>query len=182
MSQYYLIQDSEKCIGCLACQVSCKVNKWLRVGPALCQNLSVGPIERNGVPYVRFVFMPCFHCEDPWCLRSCPTSAIKKREKDGIVYIDPALCIGCKSCISACPWGACQWDPETHKAVKCDYCMSRVDQDLKPACVTRCLTQCLHFGDASELPEFKRKRYARELAMGHYSPHPSEEEAEGRKP
>lgn len=164
MSKYYLLQDSDKCIGCLACEVSCKTNKTLGVGPALCKNNLVGPVKLNDAPRVRFVFMPCFHCEEPWCLKVCPSGAIKKRSSDGIVYIEPAACIGCKSCITACPWGSCQWNPQTNKAIKCDYCMNRIDAGLKPACVTKCLTQCLDFGDASRLPDYRRQRFA--LTLG----------------
>jgi len=169
MSKYFLLQDSERCIGCQACEVHCKTNKGLGVGPALCQNMSVGPVEVGGVPRVRFVFMPCFHCEEPWCLNVCPSGAIKKRDSDGIVYIEPALCIGCKSCITACPWGACQWDPSTNKAVKCDYCKDRLDQGLKPACVTKCLTQCLQFGEATRLPDHRRERFAKTIAADSFS-------------
>lgn len=164
MSKYYLLQDSERCIGCLGCQVHCKTNKGLGIGPALCLNASVGPMDMNGIPYVRFLFMPCFHCEEPWCLKACPTGAVKKRPSDGIVYIEAALCIGCKCCITACPWGACQWNPELHKAVKCDYCLERLDAGLKPACVTKCLTQCLEFGEAIKLPDTRRLRFADAVA------------------
>ena len=76
---------------------------------------------------MRFVFMPCYHCEDPWCVRACPTGAMQKREKDGIVFVESPLCVGCKSCIAACPWGVPQWDPATNKVVKCDYCKDRID-------------------------------------------------------
>ena len=164
MSKYYLMQDAERCIGCLCCEVSCKSNKGLGPGASLCRNLSVGPTDRGGVPHLRQVFLPCFHCEDPWCLNVCPTGAVIKRPGDGIIYIEPSLCIGCKSCIMACPWGACQWDPETNKAVKCDYCKDRLDQGLKPACVTRCLTQCLSFGPADRLPDDRRLRFALQVA------------------
>lgn len=170
MSDYYLLQDAERCIGCASCEVSCKQNKSLTVGPALCKNMSVGPVEVQGMPRVRFVFMPCFHCEEPWCLNVCPSGAIQKRKEDGIVFIEPSLCIGCKSCITACPWGACQWNPATNKAVKCDYCKDRVDKDLKPACVTRCLTECLSFGQAVELPDDRRRRFAQAVASDSFNP------------
>ena len=170
MSKYYLLQDSERCIGCMACEVHCKSNKSLPIGPALCKNLSVGPVMVNNVPRVRFVFMPCFHCEEPWCLNVCPSGAIQKRASDGIVFIEPGLCIGCKSCITACPWGACQWDPETAKAVKCDYCKDRLDAGLKPACVTKCLTQCLEFGAAEKLPSSRRERFAAQIAKDAFNP------------
>jgi Fe-S-cluster-containing dehydrogenase component len=170
VSKYYLLQDSERCIGCLACEVSCKSNKSLPIGPALCKNMSVGPVEIKNVPRVRFVFMPCFHCEDPWCLDVCPSGAIQKRSGDGIVFIEPNLCIGCKNCITACPWGACQWDPVAAKAVKCDYCKDRLDEGLKPACVTKCLTQCLEFGVADKLPSGRRERFAAQIARDALNP------------
>jgi Fe-S-cluster-containing dehydrogenase component len=90
---------------------------------------------------------------------------MQKRAKDGIVFVDPSLCIGCKCCIAACPWGVPQWNPETGKVVKCDYCMDRIDQGLKPACVTGCLTQCLHFGEVEQASELLRKRFAEQLEM-----------------
>lgn len=170
MSKYYLLQDSERCINCKACEVSCKTNKDLTVGPALCKNMAMGPVEVAGQPRMRFVFMPCFHCGEPWCMAVCPSGAIKQRAEDGIVYIEPALCIGCKSCITACPWGTPQWDPTTNKAVKCDYCKDRVDQGLKPACVTKCLTQCLDFGEATKLPDTRRERYAQAVAADFFHP------------
>ena len=170
MSKYYLLQDSERCIGCLSCEISCKTNKGLGPGPALCKNNTVGPVGVRGIPMLRFVFMPCFHCEDPWCMRVCPSGAIKQRESDGIVYIKPSSCIGCKSCITACPWGAPQWDPTINKAIKCDYCMDRVDQGLKPACVTKCLTQCLDFGLADKLPDYRRDRFSKLVAEFSFSP------------
>lgn len=170
MSNYYLLQNAQRCIGCQACQVACKSNKGLGPGPALCQNLSVGPNERGGIPTVRQVFMPCFHCEEPWCLHVCPTGAVRRRPQDGIVYIEASQCIGCKSCIMACPWGACQWDPASHRAVKCDYCMDRLDQGQKPACVTKCLTQCLDFGPAEGLPDDRRQRFAQTVAAEEKAP------------
>ena len=163
MSRYELRHDEASCIGCLACEVHCKTNKHLGPGPNPCKLIAFDPVEVDGLPRQRFVFMPCFHCEDPWCVRACPTGAMQKREKDGIVFVESSLCIGCKSCIAACPWGTPQWDPDTNKVVKCDYCMDRVDAGLQPACVTKCVTGCLSFGVANEAPDPRRERYARHL-------------------
>ena len=121
MSTYILRHDEASCISCLACEVHCKSNKGLGPGPDPCKIITLGPIDVGGQPRMRIVFMPCFHCEDPWCVRACPTGAMQQREKDGIVHVDHSLCIGCKSCIAACPWGTPQWDPVTRKVVKCDY-------------------------------------------------------------
>lgn len=74
----------------------------------------------------------------------CPVEAIVKRD-DGIVYIDQEICIGCMACNGSCPWTIPQLNPETKKSVKCDYCMERVYEGLKTACVTKCTTQALKF-------------------------------------
>ena len=95
MSIYALRHDEASCIGCQACEVHCKTNKGLGPGPSPCKIISTGPIDIGGVPRVRHTFMPCFHCEEAWCVKACPTGAMKKREKDGIVHIQAALCVGC---------------------------------------------------------------------------------------
>jgi Fe-S-cluster-containing dehydrogenase component len=166
MSRYILSHDYEACIGCQACEIHCKTNKGLGPGASPCKILATGPVLNGRVPSVRFVFMPCFHCEDAWCLRACPTGAVKRRDKDGIVYIDQSLCIGCKSCITACPWGAAQWDPGTGKAIKCDLCKERLDEGLKPACVTKCVTQCLELAEAATISAARRRHWAGVIAAG----------------
>lgn len=162
MSKYALIQDKSRCIGCLACTIACKMVKGIGVGPRPLEVIPLGPVLKEGRPMGQFVFMPCFHCEEPWCVYACPTGAMKKRPEDGIVYVQEDLCVGCKSCLYACPWGTPQFNVEKGKAVKCDYCKDRVDSGLKPACVTICISHCLSFGPAEKLEEIdkRRKRYA----------------------
>ena len=161
MSKYILHHEAEDCVGCRACEIHCKTNKGLGPEASPCQIVAV---ETPGHPRARFVFMPCFHCEDAWCLAACPTKAVQRRDKDGIVFIEASLCIGCKSCMAACPWGAPQWDPVTKKAVKCDYCKDRLDVGLKPACVTKCITGCLSFGEAADIQGGRRERAAATVA------------------
>jgi Fe-S-cluster-containing dehydrogenase component len=108
--------------------------------------------------------MPCFHCENPWCVSACPTGAMQQRSSDGIVFVDKSLCIGCKACITACPWGAPQWDKEHGKVIKCDFCKDRVDSGLEPACVTGCTTAALKWITPSESTELRRERFAKIIA------------------
>ena len=161
MSSYYLFQDQKKCIGCQACMVACKSRQALPPGPFPCTVVTVGPKWVSDLPRIAFTFMPCFHCEKPWCAAACPTGAMQQRGEDGIVSVDAELCVGCKACMSACPWGAPQWNPETRKVAKCDLCRDRVEAGEKPACVTVCPTNCLHFGTPEEIPDIRRERYAR---------------------
>jgi Fe-S-cluster-containing dehydrogenase component len=103
MSKYYIYQDTKRCIGCFSCESHCKTKNNLPIGPRLTQIISVGPREINNLPRMAYVFMPCFHCQDPWCVAACPTGAMQKRPEDGIVFVDDNLCVGCKACITACP-------------------------------------------------------------------------------
>jgi Fe-S-cluster-containing dehydrogenase component len=160
MSHYYLFQDTRKCIGCHTCEVVCKANKKLPPGPKPCRIVQEGPKTINGLPRTSFIFMPCFHCQTPWCVSACPTGAMQQRTKDGIVFVDKELCVGCKMCIIACPWAAPQWNPETGKVEKCDLCMDRIDQGLDPACVTDCTTDCLTLGKIEDMPQNRKAGHA----------------------
>jgi Fe-S-cluster-containing dehydrogenase component len=164
MSIHYIYHDQKRCIGCHACEVHCKDKNRLPVGPRNCRIIPVGPKPAGGTPRLQFVFLPCFHCEKPWCVSACPTGAMQKRAKDGIVFVDESLCVGCKACITACPWGVPQWNAETGRVNKCDYCKDRVDKGLTPACVTKCTAHALRWVSAAEASELKRRQFAKEVA------------------
>jgi len=150
MNKYMISLNTKRCIGCHGCEVHCKTNKNLPVGPILCE-ISHDPLKSlRGVPKTEFAFRSCYHCDDPFCVTICPTSAMIKRE-DGIVYVDQEKCIGCMACAGACPWGIPQLNPDSGKAIKCDYCMERIDNNLKPACVSKCTTHALKFVALSDL-------------------------------
>ena len=151
MKRYAIYLDEKRCIACFACEVHCKTNKGLPVGPSLCEE-SIEPfLKVKGIPKTFFRFRSCHHCEDPHCVAVCPTGAMQKREKDGIVFVDQEKCVGCMLCAVACPWNIPEYNPATGKAVKCDYCMDRVDQGLEPACVTKCTTHALQFVELSPI-------------------------------
>ncbi|MDH4274438.1 MAG: 4Fe-4S dicluster domain-containing protein [Gammaproteobacteria bacterium] len=110
-------------------------------------------------PAVSFVTSACNHCADPACMKACPVSnpndptnehnAIFKRAADGIVIINDTVCIGCKQCIAACPYGAPQFNRTTRKVEKCTLCVHRLYDSsgkrtaLWPACVTSCVGNAL---------------------------------------
>lgn len=163
MSKYYVTQDVKRCIGCKACEIHCKDKNKVSGSTFYCKMIQVGTRAVNAIPITDFVYMACFHCEQPWCVTACPTGAMQRRAKDGIVFVNKDLCVGCKSCMTACPWGVPQWDAETGKVGKCDLCKDRIDQGKKPACVTKCTTGCLDFVAPETASEEKRQRYAEKI-------------------
>jgi anaerobic dimethyl sulfoxide reductase subunit B (iron-sulfur subunit) len=143
--------DLRKCVGCSACTVACKAESNTSEGLAWRQVITR---DSGKYPDVQqsFVSTACYHCEHPACQASCPIEgAIVKREEDGVVLIDQEKCIGCKRCMWTCPYGAPQFSAETQKVEKCTFCVQRLDGGLKPACVTTCIGDALHFGDMADL-------------------------------
>jgi len=154
-----LLIDFDLCIGCKACEVACKQENNIPVGPKWMSVIQVGPKEVGGKLIMSFIPMRCMHCEKPPCLDACPTGAIMKRN-DGIVLINPALCIGCKRCIEVCPFGIPQINPETGIAEMCKLCMDRLEEGLDPACVLACPTKAITFGNINSLTELKQEKSA----------------------
>lgn len=168
MSLYYIKTNAKRCISCKACEVHCKVNNRVPLGARLGQLVSVGPVDRGGAPKILTLFMPCFHCEEPWCVAACPTGAMTRRDSDGIVFVRRELCVGCKACISACPWNVPQWDATAGKAIKCDFCRDRIDAGKLPACVTACTAHALEFVTPNEASLSTRASYATKILLHQY--------------
>ena len=159
MKNYSLMVDNEMCIGCQACEIACKQENNLPVGPRWIRALAVGPKEIGGELKMSFAVVRCHHCANPPCMEVCPTDAIEQRA-DGIVLIKPELCIGCEACIEACPFGAPQLNPEGNIVEKCTLCVHRIDQGLAPACFLACPPGAISFGDTNTIIESKRVKHA----------------------
>ena len=110
-------------------------------------------VEGGAFPdvYAYKINISYYHCAEPACLPTCPTGAIWKRTKDGIVDIDSTLCIGCRKCEAACPYGAPQWDPRENVIKKCNLCVDEIDAGRKPYCVMACMMRVLDIGPIDQL-------------------------------
>jgi Fe-S-cluster-containing dehydrogenase component/formate-dependent nitrite reductase membrane component NrfD len=145
MTKYAFVIDQRKCIGCHACTVACKAEHDVPIGV---YRTWVKYVEKGEFPNSRRYFLVnrCNHCDDAPCVTICPTKALFKR-KDGIVDFDSSRCIGCKSCMQACPYDALYIDPYSHTAAKCNYCAHRTEIGLEPACVIVCPERAIIAGD-----------------------------------
>ena len=143
-----MVVDLGKCIGCHTYSVACKAEN--EVPPAVWRSW-VKIMEKGTYPDVRQASLPilCNNCENPICVRVCPTKASYQRE-DGIVMIDPHKCTGCKYCMAACPYQVRHINPIRRYAQKCFFCSHRVDAGLQPACVESCPTGARIFGDLND--------------------------------
>ncbi len=159
-----MVIDARKCVGCQACVVSCKSENNVPLGVYrtwvdVYQTGDTvpdpdGDILVDGECFrmdVRVQSVPkiCNHCDNPPCVDVCPVKATFKRQ-DGIVLVDPTLCIGCGTCVNACPYDARYLNPVSHTADKCTFCVERVDAGLDPACVTSCVGRSRIFGDLND--------------------------------
>ena len=148
MTNYGFLIDQSKCIGCHACSTACKSENQVPLGV---NRTWVKYVETGAYPDVRrrFQVTRCNHCANPPCVRICPVTAMYQRD-DGIVEFDPSICIGCKSCMQACPYDSIYLDPETNTAAKCTFCAHRLDVGLEPACVVVCPEHAILAGNLND--------------------------------
>jgi len=152
--------DQRRCIGCHACTVACKQEQEVPLGVF---RTWVKYIEKGAFPNTRrhFTVLRCNHCDDAPCTKICPTTALFRRD-DGIIDFDTSRCIGCKSCMQACPYDALYIDPVEHTAQKCNFCAHRVDAGLKPACEIVCPETAIVSGDLDDPESSIARLIARE--------------------
>ena len=175
MAKITLIFHADDCCGCHACEVACKQEHGLGVGPRLIRILEKGS-------YFQPIY--CHHCSHPPCKEACPSDPIYQ-DRTGAVLIKEEACIGCRACFDACPSGAMQFDEEREVAIKCDLCIielcllkgtitslnssegnfdrnipcsfkntsfnNRVKEGRKPACVEVCPTHCILWGNIADI-------------------------------
>ncbi len=144
--------NADNCIACHACEAACSEKND---NPAHIAFRSVGFIEGGSYPaYQRLnISMACNHCDNPVCLKGCPTRAYTKFAEYGAVLQDPDICFGCGYCTWVCPYNAPQLDPVKGQVSKCNMCVDRLEVGLKPACVSACLGKALDFGVIENIPK-----------------------------
>lgn len=174
MTKLGMVIDLSRCVGCHTCANACKMSNdvpmgmlWNRV---LTKNSDVLDGAEGTYPNLSRTYVPlaCQHCENPACMKVCPTGATHKDDK-GRVEIDYNKCIGCRMCMAACPYNArvFNWSepdrdpdfkygydsvPERKKGVmeKCTLCKERCDDGLQPMCVECCPTSARVYGDLDD--------------------------------
>jgi len=148
-----LIVDVEKCTGCRLCEVICSFYKESECNPAR-SRIHVLKWEREGLD----IPMLCLHCDAPVCEAVCPMNAIYKNEKTGAVLINYDLCIGCRMCVLACPFGGVSIDPEEKRVIKCDLCGG------DPACVKFCSAGAIQFIKRTRVALMKKRDAVEKLS------------------
>lgn len=144
--------NADNCIACHACESACSEKNDL---PPYLAYRAVGYVEGGTYPnYTRLnISMACNHCDDPVCLKGCPTRAYTKFAEYGAVLQDPDICFGCGYCTWVCPYNAPQLDTEKGHVHKCNMCVDRLEVGLKPACSSACLAGALDFGVIETTPD-----------------------------
>ncbi len=135
------VVDLGRCLGCNACVLACRLEHgW----PASAPRRRVIPLndKRHPAGPTYFLSLACHHCENPACASACPSGAFERRP-DGIVVHREDLCVGCRYCEMACPFGAPRFDAARGVVTKCDFCLSRIDAGDVPACIAACPTEAL---------------------------------------
>ena len=144
-----LFVDHQKCTGCQLCELVCAVSHDGISNPAR-SRIRVVKWEAEGL----YIPMTCQQCQDAPCLNVCPVKAISRNEESAKVTVDYDICIGCRSCVSVCPFGAMSFNPIDKRVFKCDHC------DGDPQCVRFCEEKAVDFIDADKVTINKRRQAA----------------------
>ncbi len=147
--QRSLYISPEKCTGCLQCEMACSFEHEGNFNPAK-SRIKVFTFHTEG----RFVPYTCTQCAEAWCKSACPTEAISLDAATGAKMVNDNLCVGCKVCTIACPFGTINYNTATGKVMKCDLCGG------DPACAKACPTQAITYIDAEGTGYDKMRAWA----------------------
>jgi formate dehydrogenase iron-sulfur subunit len=166
--------DTTKCIGCKACQVACMEWNDLRDDIGTCTGHYDNPHDLSEASWTLMRFAEyenpkgdlewlirkdgCMHCEDPGCLKACPSPGAIVQYANGIVDFQEENCIGCGYCVTGCPFDVPRISKKDNKAYKCTLCSDRVAVGLEPACVKSCPTGAIVFGTKEDMKQHAAER------------------------
>jgi len=172
--RWAMVVDLRRCIGCMACVCADKAEYDVPMGV---WRTIVKVKDTGQYPNTKRHFFPrlCNHCDNPPCVRNCPTEATYK-DPEGFVLMRYERCIACRTCIAACPYNARHVLPSHRDNVKiggvvdkCSFCDHRVKQGLVPACVQTCLGRSRIFGDLND-PNSEVSRIVAKESIGVLKP------------
>ncbi len=166
--------DTTKCIGCKACQVACMEWNDLRDAIGTCTGHYENPHDLSQASWTLMRYAEyenpkgdlewlirkdgCMHCEDPGCLKACPSPGAIVQYANGIVDFHEENCIGCGYCVTGCPFDIPRISQKDKKAYKCTLCSDRVAVGLEPACIKSCPTGALVFGTKEDMKQHAAER------------------------
>lgn len=145
--------DYQKCTGCRLCELVCSVSHDGISNPAR-SRIKVMKWEAEGL----YIPMSCQQCQDAPCMNVCPVKAIARDESLARVTVDYDKCIGCRSCVSVCPFGAMSFNTIDRKVFKCDVC------DGDPQCVRFCDRKAVDYVQADSVSIDKKRDAAARLS------------------
>ncbi len=146
--KYGMLIDLNRCVGCYACQVTCKTEYNIPFGISRCR---VETYQSGKYPDIKKFFLPrlCNQCEKAPCIEACEENALY-RSNDGIVILDNKTCTNCRKCFEKCPYNAIEVSLHNGQAEKCDFCYEKITKGSLPVCVQSCMGKAFVFGDLNE--------------------------------
>jgi anaerobic carbon-monoxide dehydrogenase iron sulfur subunit len=144
----------EKCTGCRLCELVCAVKHDGISNPAR-SRIKVMKWEMEGL----YIPMSCQQCQDAPCVNACPVKALSRDEDLGRVVLDYDVCIGCRTCVSVCPFGAMSFSTIDRKVFKCDLC------EGDPQCVRFCDRKAVDFVSPDDVSIEKKREAASRISQ-----------------
>jgi len=146
--------DYQKCTGCRLCELVCAVFHDGISNPAR-SRIKVMKWEAEGL----YIPISCQQCQDAPCMNVCPVKAISRDEELGRVFVDYDVCIGCRSCVAVCPFGAMNFNIKDKQVFKCDLC------DGDPQCVRFCEEKAVDFLEVDDVSIYKKRDAATRISL-----------------